>query len=310
MGHRCRIRSLAAPALVALALLVAPGAASAAFPGSNGPIAFHSDRIAGNYDVFHMLSPQGLAVPIAQGTGEDYYATYSPDASQIAFVSTRDGDNEIFVMDPNGGGQTQLTHNTDDTDFWPAYTPNGKRLLFTRSDGNDFEIFSMRTDGSNQHPLTDDGRDERGPVVSPDGDTVAFFAPAPAPGGGTKFQIFVMRSDGTHIRQITHSDGAMGARDPDFAPDGRRLVFVDDDDQNNYDIWTVKPNGHGLDRVARTPGSEQGPVYSPNGRRILFDAFDLVDANFEIYFMHRDGSHRTALTNDQGVDAGADWGVG
>ncbi|MCB0081550.1 MAG: PD40 domain-containing protein, partial [Caldilineaceae bacterium] len=79
--------------------------------------------------------------------------SWSPDGSKIAFVSNRDGDNEIFTMDVNGANVQQLTNNTS-VDSDPVWSHNGAHIAFVSDrDGNN-EIYVMNADGSNQHNVT------------------------------------------------------------------------------------------------------------------------------------------------------------
>ncbi|AHY45358.1 conserved repeat domain [Rubrobacter radiotolerans] len=61
----------------------------------------------------------------------DYSPSYSPDGERIAFVSDRDGNAEIYVMDADGRNVVRLTHTAADEDD-PVFSPSGKRLAFIR----------------------------------------------------------------------------------------------------------------------------------------------------------------------------------
>ncbi len=65
--------------------------------------------------------------------------------SKIAFHSDRDGDDEIFVMNADGTGVTQLTDN-DDWDWDPVWSPNGRQIAFASDRDGDAEVFVMSTD--------------------------------------------------------------------------------------------------------------------------------------------------------------------
>jgi len=84
------------------------------------------------------------------------FPTWSPDGTRIAFVSGRDGDDEIFVMNADGTQVHQLTDN-DAVDGRPAWSPDGTRILFTSGSGDDYEIFVMNADGTEVYSTGQEG---------------------------------------------------------------------------------------------------------------------------------------------------------
>jgi dipeptidyl aminopeptidase/acylaminoacyl peptidase len=109
--------------------------------------------------------------------------TFPGPNGQIAFVSLRDGNDEIYVMDAEGGDQTNLSNNDAD-DFNPSWSPDGEMIAFTsdRENGN-FDIYVMNAaDGSGQTTLTDNDAHDSDPdwgtnTSPPDGDG---SSPAPS----------------------------------------------------------------------------------------------------------------------------------
>jgi Tol biopolymer transport system component len=77
---------------------------------------------------------------------------YSPDGLKIAFISTHDGDPEIFVMNANGTGLMKLTDNTA-VDAAPSWSPDGSKIVFTSDRSGSFELYSMNSDGSQQQMI-------------------------------------------------------------------------------------------------------------------------------------------------------------
>ena len=102
--------------------------------------------------------------------------------AQIAFVSDRDRNDEIYVMDDDGKNQRNLTNHPSD-DYAPSWSPDGTRIVFMSDrDGHvpkgdvlpTFEIYVMDADGGNQQNLTNDPSHDMYPAWSPDGKRIAF----------------------------------------------------------------------------------------------------------------------------------------
>ena len=104
-----------------------------------------------------------LAVPLAACGGG---GGSTPAASKIAFSSDRDGNNEIYVMNADGSGQTNLTNNPAN-DGSPAWSLDGSRIAFASGRGGNLEICVMSVDGSGLTNLTNNPAYDVYPVWSP-----------------------------------------------------------------------------------------------------------------------------------------------
>ena len=191
--------------------------AAAAFPGSNGRIAYVSS-ITGNQEIFVVDSDGTNPVNLTKSTGADVDPAFSADGSKIAFTSSRTGNSEVFVMNADGSGQTNIT-NSPGSESEPAWSPDGSKIVFTRFiSGVGGQIWVMNADGTNQVLLAGQRSycgGNSSPAWSPDGARIAFFSVR-----ACSLHTFVMNADGSG--QTNLGEG----QNPAWSPDGTRLVVA------------------------------------------------------------------------------------
>jgi TolB protein len=258
-------------------------------------------------------------------------ATFDGENGRIAFRRFLDFDQTtgaIFTTRPDGTRERQVTHpESGDVDRNPDVSPDGRRIVFQREGEMMSDIFVVNSDGTGLRQLTntaypegnclpESGECNGAPAWSPDGRWIVFNrAYGPVVDDLVETQaLFVMRANGTHVRQLTQLDppatGATGEdSEPQFSPDGTRVLF------QRVNVRTAKPDG-GVAlwiRNLRT-GAEHRitpyrlhagdtPDWSPNGKKILFhDNWDIPDGNANLYTVRPDGTHLKQLTFlDDGV---------
>ena len=295
----------------ALPMLPATSAAAAARNGRIVFARFHADFAA------QLFSTQANGSELRQLTHDPAisagYPDRSPDGRTIVYEgdpASGQGDSEIFTVSIRGGSSHQLTRNrTEDQD--PAWSPDGTHiaLCHSTSEGLPSRIFVMRRDGSHLRRLTS----SRGngpeahtsdcePQWSPNGRWIAF---ASARAG--RSAIYKVPASGGRIRRVTPL--FLDAGDPNWSPDGGRIVFESHVSVPHSSLYTIHPNGSGLQRLTGGPRSENDlfASYSPDGRRIAF--FSDRSGDPDIWVMDADGRHPHDITpSSRVIDFAPDWG--
>ena len=221
---------------------------------------------------------------------------WSPDSRRIAFASTRDGDNEIYVMNADGSNVTQLTHNSS-RDFNPAWSPDSRRIVFNSNRDGDYEIYVMNADGSNVTQLTHNSNENFWPVWSPDGRRIAFISKRDG-----DFEVYVMNDDGSSVTQLTHNSSYDAS--PAWSPDGHHIAFYSDRD-GDAEIYVMNADGSNVTQLTHNSSYDDDPAWSPDSRQIAFDSNR--DGDWDIYVMNPDGSALTQLTHNSSYDNGPAW---
>lgn len=107
-----------------------------------------------------------IRVIFSEPETESFSPSLSPDGERIAFVSNRDGNYEIYVMDADGKNLQRVTRDSG-TDIDPVWSPDGQWLAFASDRDGDFEIYIVQVDGSGLRQLTENDADDLKPAWSP-----------------------------------------------------------------------------------------------------------------------------------------------
>jgi TolB protein len=244
-----------------------------------------------------------LALLVAGCGGE---SAAGPD-SEIAFVTSRDGDYALYGMRADGSGQGRLTSDHRDAEgrsptetffqLEPAWSPDGKRIVFSsRRDGRS-HIYVMSADGSGTKRLTSGKHDDATPSWSPDGRSITF---------SRDNTLFAMSSSGGKLRRVTRELGGE-EREPAWSPDGEWIAFVRRRPGfTTREIWRVRPDGSGLRQVTHLEASSYGPDWSADGKRIVFSSND-TDGRYQIYEIGTNAKGVRRLTFQPGEYFDPSW---
>jgi len=235
--------------------------------------------------------PSSLGIAV-----DDHLPSWSPDGTQIIFVSERDYDVEIYIMNADGSNPTRLTDNPAH-DWYPSMSPDGQRIAFVSARDGNMELYTMNADGSNQTRLTDNPAIERFPRWSPDGKKILFDSNR----DGNQ-EIYIMNANGSQQTRLTDNPKNDGS--PSWSPDSLKIIFCTDRD-GNLEIYTMNADGSNQIRLTDNSAVDGYPSWSPDGSRIAF--YSDRDGNYEVYTMNVDGSDQRRLTDEPAADIYPAW---
>jgi TolB protein len=188
----------------------------------------------------------------------------SPDGRSIAFVSSRDGNPELYLMAPDGSAPQRLTTWRRD-DMQPAWSPDGTRLAFLRREQGGERLFVLAL-----------------PPV----------APAGAPGQPPVERRLVPTGEG---EQVMHADHA-------WSPDGMSLAYAVHRPQQAPHIAVTDVAG-GRTRVVSPAGLRATmPAWSPDGRYLAFAATEGDPEALDLYAVRLDDGALARLTHEPAAD--------
>ena len=239
--------------------------------------------------------------------------------AQIAFVSGRSGNAEIYVMDADGGNPQNLT-NHPDGDVSPSWSPDGKRIAFMSDrdghvnmrDSPNYEIYVMDADGGNQRNLTNHPDRDSSPSWSPDGKHIVFSSDRDND-RDENIEIYVMDADGGNQERLTNN--LTEDEYPSWSPDGKRIAFSarrDGHFENNfgitYEIYVMDADGQNEQRLTENRNNDWNSSWSPDGKRIAFMSDRKGDVvNWDLYVMDADGGNEQRLTENRVYDSSPSW---
>lgn len=190
--------------------------------------------------------------------GQNLMPAWSSDGTKIAFSSNRTGLFQIFVMNPDGTGQTNISNSTNSNDRLPAWSPDGTKIAFVRSPlslNPILKIWTMSSSGSGQIQITSGpGFDER-PSYSPDGATIAFSTNRDG-----NYEIYKVPATGGGATRLTNNPAS--DRNPSWAPDDSAIAFGSDRNAG-MKIWAIAPDGTNPTQLnGNNDGTGDLPSYS------------------------------------------------
>ena len=227
------------------------------------------------------VAPNIWVVPIDGGeprqltrSGSDQRPRWSPDGTKLAFLSARDGSQQVYWIALAGGEATRVTSLSGggDNELW---SPDGKTIAF---------VSSVYPDCADDDCNVERDAEKQKSKVKAHVATKLLYRHWTTWSDGKRSHLFVISADGSEKpRDLTPAADYdvppfnLGAPESiGFSPDGAELGFTANTDQDaaistNGDIFTVPVNGSSAPkRITENHGNDWGPVYSPDGKWIAY----------------------------------------
>ena len=281
--------------------------AEAYFSADGQKLIFQSTRDSLQCDQIFTMNVDGSDVRmVSNGKGRTTCGYFYPNGKTILYSSTYLTDAQcpprpdfskgytwavysgfdIFAANPDGSGLMQLT-TTPGYDAEATISEDGKKIVFTSMRNGDLDIYSMDAGGRHVKQLTRELGYDGGPFFSPDRKWIVYRAYHPADAKEvaeykdllaqnlirpTSLEIWIMKANGSHKRQVTHLGAASFG--PSFFDNGKRVIFSSNQGSTggmgNFELYAINTNGHDLERITYSDGFDGFPMFSRDGKKLVW----------------------------------------
>ena len=252
-------------------------------------VVFTSNRIAGVVEVYLLDVQTGDQRKLTTSSYFAAYPRWSPDGSQIAYVSAEPPDRPqhtraIWRMKPDGTDLETLV--TDgEPNLHPKFSPDGKWIAFDSKRDLNSDIYALNLETQELNRLTTHLGDDFYPVWSPDGERIVFISTRDG-----NFDLFTMTTDREQLTNLTKS--SMLEACPTWSPDGEKIAFSRFLGDTSAKIYVMDNTGENEVLLVDLPFVNFFPAWSPAGDKIAFVNYpDRRVQGARIYTVDHDGKN-------------------
>ena len=235
-------------------------------------IAYGGRRNTTQRDIWTIPAGGGEAVEVTNDAAVEGNPVWSPDGKYLYFASDRAGSMNLWrvPIDEQAGrllGPPEPLTTPSSYSVQLSFSRNGARVAYAQIARSanlkriDFDPEKEAVTGQGEW-VTQGSRFASLPNVSGDGEWLVFDSQ-----GAKQDDLFVVRRDGTNLRQLT--DDIYKDRAPRWSPDAKRIAFFSDR-SGKWEIWIINSDGSGLKQLTYTTGTTTNPLWSPDGSRIAY----------------------------------------
>ena len=299
-------------ACLAAMLLVPPAAAQAAYPGTNGKLAFVRDG-----HIWTMNADGTGAAQLTTGTADASDPEWSPDGTRIAFVRNLSPQRRLATINADGTGEAPfpvfIPGENGDV-YAPTWSPDGRRLAYILSyDDNEncfCRVWEMRSTFANHFsPFGLDGAQ-----WSPSGTTIAL---SEQDDGGVERIYKVSVTPGTAPAPI--GNGVLRDFGPAWSPDAAKVAYISQRDDVNcsgpqpscrHEVQVANADNTGITRLTDNGAAEYDVEWAPDGSKLVYSGVEpgcTSCSGPDLHVMNPDGTGRVRITNTAAGEFQPDW---
>ena len=234
-------------------------------------------------------------------TGEPFPG---PDGKQLLYESQIAGYYQLFIMNVDGSGQRQLTHDPTNHDL-PSWSPDGKRISYDSDRNGHSVIYVMDLDGSNEQRVSPENGESIHPMWSPDSKQIIYCADddlKPPKKNDASIYVFDLDTKQT----ATLITGGVNTY-PTYSPDGKQIAYRHMIGDMNSEVYVADADGKNIRNLSNHQAFDGWPAWSPDGKQIAFSSNRR--ANYQIHIMDADGSNVRLVANTEGRATEPRWSV-
>ena len=309
-------RAAARSAAMFGALVIIAGCSDASSPVETGPHAgfLYSGGSEFGMQIYGIRSDgSGRRRQFTDTPGFNVFPEWSPDGANIAFLSSRDGIRQLWLMNAAGSGQMRLTSPEEHGLLTGpvGWSPDGARLvLVCRNQDLTENVCVIGVSGGEMRRLLPDGWREIQPAWSPDGGVIAFAGRAP--GTSTVKRLWKIAPDGGTPVPFSETVPFGAEAEPAWSPDGLWIAFQGERPRSESESWRPEIFIMRADGTERRPLFAQrnleewstDPAWSRDGERIAFVRHG--DASV-LYIASADGSTASPIYSPSHGIGGLSW---
>ena len=240
----------------------------------------------------------------------DVFPTIANDG-KLVVTEKAVADGAISIMDADGSNKQRVFTAGSGAAFAPSWSPDGQSIAFglggylQKRKTLPAKLMIVRRDGSGARELTGDTLNAGFPSWSPDGKRIVYRV-----WGGETWGLRILDLEDHSVRVLTTEYDNL----PFWSPDGSLIAFTRKHEGNNFDIYTIRPDGTGLRQLTTTPANDAHAVWTADSKYLLWnsgiygfkDEAALYDNTFQpyggIFIMKADGSDKRQLTDSPWED--------